>query len=122
MIQSPEEVIKTFYQYEKEGDFGNSWNLFHSEMKKRFAKSTYIQTKNHVFLGHMGVKTFDVKVGEVKKVKRFTFSKDGLTFKDARKAEVTLLFDSQFGELVINQTCYVVREKGEWKVLWNYNF
>ena len=120
--KSPEEVIEDFYHYEQDGDFGNAWELFHTEMKKKFPKSLYIQTKNHVFMGHMGVETFDVKVGALKKLKKFTFSKDGLTFKDVRKAEVDLYFDSQFGKLTISQDCYVAKEKGEWKVLWDYNF
>jgi hypothetical protein len=120
--ESPEKVIEEFYEYEQKGDFGNSWEMFHSEMKKKFDKSSYIQTKNHVFLGHMGVDTFEVKVGEIKKIKKFPFSKDGPTFKDVRSAKVDLLFDSQFGVLTISQVCYVAQEKGEWKILWNYDF
>jgi hypothetical protein len=120
--ESPEQVIEEFYEYEQNGDFGNSWEMFHSEMKKKFGKSSYIQTKNHVFLGHMGVDTFEVKVGEIEKIKKFPFSKDGPTFKDVRSAKVDLLFDSQFGVLTISQVCYVAQEKGEWKILWNYDF
>jgi hypothetical protein len=120
--ESPEQVIEEFYEYEQNGDFGNSWKMFHSEMKKKFGKSSYIQTKNHVFLGHMGVDTFEVKVGEIEKITKFPFSKDGPTFKDVRSAKVDLLFDSQFGVLTISQICYVAQEKGEWKILWNYDF
>ncbi|MFI8688015.1 hypothetical protein [Rossellomorea sp. NPDC077527] len=120
--ETPEEVIKQFYDFEKVGDFGNAWELFHPEMKKLFPKSTYIQTKNHVFLGHMGVDEFDVSIGEIKKLKTFTFNEDGLTFKNVRKAKVDLHFQSQFGELVISQNCYVALEEGEWRVLWNYHF
>jgi hypothetical protein len=120
--ETPEEVIKQFYDFEKDGDFGNAWELFHPEMKNLFPKSTYIQTKNHVFMGHMGVDEFEVELGKIEKVKKFTFNKEGLTFRNVRKAEVELLFKSQFGELVIRQTCFVAIEEGEWKVLWNYNF
>jgi hypothetical protein len=120
--KSPEQVINEFYKYEKNGDFGNSWELFHSQMKKKFGKSSYIQTKNHVFMGHMGVDTFEVEVGELKKIKKFPFSKDGPIFKDVRSTKVDLQFKSQFGVLRISQVCYVAQEKGEWKILWNYNF
>jgi hypothetical protein len=120
--KSPEQVINEFYKYEKNGDFGNSWELFHSQMKKKFGKSSYIQTKNHVFMGHMGVDTFEVEVGEMKKIKKFPFSKDGPIFKDVRSAKVDLQFKSQFGVLRISQVCYVALEKGEWKILWNYKF
>lgn len=119
---TPEEVIKGFYDFEKDGDFGNAWELFHSEMQNKFPKSTYIQTKNHVFMGHMGVDEFDVEVGKIEKEKKFTFNSEGLQFKNVRKAKVDLYFDSQFGELMITQTCYVAIEEGEWRILWNYNF
>ncbi|MGM0855010.1 MAG: hypothetical protein ACQEWI_20785 [Bacillota bacterium] len=119
---TPEEVIKEFYQFEQSGDFGNAWELFHPEMQNKFPKSSYIQTKNHVFMGHMGVDEFDVEVGKIEKLEKFTFNEEGLTFKNVRKAEVDLFFDSQFGELTISQTCYVTLEEGEWKILWDYNF
>ncbi|WP_226676421.1 hypothetical protein [Rossellomorea aquimaris] len=120
--ETPEEVIKQFYDFEKEGDFGNAWELFHPEMKTLFPKSTYIQTKNHVFMGHMGVDEFEVNIGKIEKLKKFTFNQDGLTFRDVRKAKVDMLFQSQFGELVISQNCYVALEEGKWRILWNYNF
>ncbi|UTE77365.1 hypothetical protein [Rossellomorea sp. KS-H15a] len=120
--ETPEEVIKQFYDYEKDGDFGNAWELFHPEMKSLFPKSTYIQTKNHVFMGHMGVDEFEVEVGKVEKLKKFTFNEDGLTFKNVRKAKIDMYFQSEFGELVISQTCYVALEEGQWRVLWNYNY
>ena len=120
--ESPEEVIEQFYDFEKAGDFGNAWELFHPEMKKKFSKSSYIQTKNHVFMGHMGVDEFKVEVGKIEKVKKFTFNNEGLTFKNIRKAKVDMYFESQFGELVISQTCYVALEKREWRVLWNYHY
>ncbi|TYS89312.1 hypothetical protein [Rossellomorea aquimaris] len=119
---TPEEVIEEFYNFEKDGDFGNAWELFHSEMQNKFPKSSYIQTKNHVFMGHMGVDEFEVEVGSIEKEKEFTFNEEGLQFKNVRKAEVNLYFDSQFGEMMITQTCFVAIEEGEWRVLWNYNF
>ncbi len=119
---NPEQVIEDFYDYEKEGDFGSSWELFHSEMKKKFNKSSYIQTKNHVFMGHMGVDTFDVEIEGITDKKEFKFSKDGPTFKNVKKGEVLMKYDSQFGKLIINQTCYAVQEEGKWKILWDYHF
>ncbi|MDX8343164.1 hypothetical protein [Rossellomorea sp. YZS02] len=119
---NPEQVMKDFYDFEKMGDFGSSWDLFHSEMKKKFSKSTYIQTKNHVFMGHMGVDTFKVEIEEITDQKEFKFSKDGPTFKNVKKGKVAMKYDSQFGKLTIYQTCYTVQEEGEWKILWDYQF
>lgn len=119
---NPEQVIEDFYDFEKEGDFGSSWELFHSEMKKKFSKSTYIQTKNHVFMEHLDVDSFEVEVEEISDQKEFKFSKDGPTFKNVKKGDVLMTYDSQFGKLTINQTCYAVEEEGEWKIIWDYNF
>ena len=119
---SPEDVIKQFYKYEQDADFGNAWELFHPEMKKRFNKSSYIQTKNHVFLGHMGVETFDVEIGKMEKLEEWKMSKDGPVFKSVTAAPITMTYNSQFGVLEISQMCYAVLEKGEWKVVWDYHF
>ncbi|MGF2618003.1 hypothetical protein FZC84_19590 [Rossellomorea vietnamensis] len=119
---SPEDAIEEFYEAEQEADFGRAWDLFHSEMKKRFKKSAYIQTKNHVFLGHMEVETFQVDIGEMKKLKEWQMSKEGPVFNDVTAAEVTMTYNSQFGVLEIGQKSYAVLEKGEWKVLWDYNY
>ncbi|GAA0316216.1 hypothetical protein GCM10008967_03490 [Bacillus carboniphilus] len=119
---SPKEVVEQFYRYEQNGDFGNAWELFHSEMKKRFDKSDYIQTKNHVFLGHMAVSTFDVKVGDTNKINRWTFFNGGPVFEDVHEVDVTLTFESQFGIFEMHQKAYAVKEDGAWRVLWNYDF
>ncbi|MFI8575774.1 hypothetical protein ACIGEL_08670 [Rossellomorea aquimaris] len=119
---NPEQVIEDFYDFEKDGDFGSSWELFHSEMKKKFSKSSYIQTKNHVFMGHMGVDTFEVEIKEITDEKEFKFSKDGPIFKNVKKGEVLMKYESQFGKLIINQTCYAVQEEGEWEIIWDYQY
>lgn len=119
---TPDQVIEDFYDYEKEGDFGSSWELFHSEMKKKFSKSSYIQTKHHVFIGHMDVDTFEVEIDKITDIKDFKYSNEGPTFTKGKKAEVWLHFDSQFGKITIGQTCYVVEEEGEWRVLWDYDY
>jgi hypothetical protein len=118
----PKEVIEEFYKSERDGEFGQSWELFHSEMKKKFKKSSYIQTKNHVFMGHMEVDTFDVEIGDLREINKWKFSKDGPSFKEVKAADVDLTFESQFGLLTITQTCYVAKDDGEWRVLWDYNF
>ncbi|WP_409252166.1 hypothetical protein V1502_19040 [Bacillus sp. SCS-153A] len=119
---SQESTIKQFYKNEQDGDFGNAWELFHPEMKKRFSKSSYIQTKNHVFFGHMGVETFKVKIGELEKLEEWKMAKDGPVFKDVKVAEVTMTYNSQFGLMQIKQVCYVILDKGQWKIAWDYHF
>lgn len=37
------QTVHRFYQYESEGRFSESWELFHSLMKEKFSKGYYIQ-------------------------------------------------------------------------------
>ncbi len=63
----PENLVEEFYELEQEGDFGSSWELFHSQMKQRFNKDQYIQSRAHVFMQDMKVKSFTFELGKTKK-------------------------------------------------------
>ncbi|MDW7613438.1 hypothetical protein SC499_01545 [Peribacillus simplex] len=116
-------VVEDFYEYESEAEFGKSWDLLSSEMKLRFPnRADYVQNRSHVFLQHMDVETFQYDVGRVKKVKNWSLDKDGRVHKTAFKIPVTQVFNSRFGVFTLEQDCYVVKEKGEWRLLWNYQF
>lgn len=119
----PEELVEEFYSLEANGEFGQSWELFHSGMKKEFPnKSVYIQARAHVFMQDMEVETFKFKIGDSKKRKKWKMGKGSKTFKEVFEIPVTLNYESRFGKFVIEQNCLVVKEKGEWKLLWDYNF
>lgn len=60
-------AVKEFYTLEQEGNFSESWNLFHSSMKKKWTKGAYIQDRAHVFLNHFGVDTFTYPLKMLKK-------------------------------------------------------
>jgi hypothetical protein len=119
----PERVVKEFYSYEAEGEFGKSWGLFHSGMKKKFPKrGDYIQNREHVFMQHMEVDTFTFEVGNAKKRKQWKMRSEAGSLYDVYEVPVTQSFDSRFGKFELKQSCFVTKEKGEWKVLWDYNF
>ncbi|MBA9025552.1 hypothetical protein [Peribacillus huizhouensis] len=118
----PEKVVRDFYTYEAEGSFDQSWTLFHPDMKIRFPKATYIQTRSHVFMQHMNVETFSFEIGKGKKKKGWRMNKDGEVFAEAYEVPVDVTFHSQFGIFTMQQNCYVVKEKGEWLILWDYRF
>ncbi|WJE46120.1 hypothetical protein QRD90_18055 [Peribacillus frigoritolerans] len=40
----------------------------------------------------------------------------------AYEIPVTQVFNSRFGVFTLEQNCYVVKEKGEWRLLWDYQF
>jgi len=119
--QQIEEVVAEFYGYEQEGDFANSWDLFHSAMKKRFTKSHYIQDRAHVFMNHFGVETFNFKLGELEKLDSWKMAKTGPELKNVYRVAVTQTYKGKYGNFDINQEVFVVEEKGEWKIVWDYN-
>jgi hypothetical protein len=118
----PENIVEEFYKYEQEGDFGSSWELFHSQMKQRFNKDQYIQSRAHVFMQDMNVKSFTFELGDIEKHEKWEVAKGGPALKNVYEVTVYQTFHSKFGTFVIEHPCYVTKEKGEWRLLWDYNF
>lgn len=119
-LNSPEEVVEAFYQYEQKSDFGSSWELFHSSMKKKFLKRSYVTERSHIYMSHFGVSTFSFKIKESEKLSSFKMEKEGPTFHDVYKVPVELHFISKFGVFTIEQDVYVVKENQEWKIVWKF--
>lgn len=116
-----ERLVTEFYEYEKDADFGRSWELFHPLMKKRFDKSSYIQQRNHVFVGHFGTDTFKYTIGDVEKMKSWKMAKNATTLHDVYKVPVTQTYKSTYGTFTIHQDIFVTEEKGNWGIIWSYN-
>ncbi|MCM3763563.1 hypothetical protein [Neobacillus niacini] len=115
------DVVNEFYRYEQEGDFSNSWDLFHSSMRKKFTKGDYIQDRAHVFMNHFGVETFTYTLGEAEKLDKWRISKDGPAMKNVYKVPVTQTYKGKYGNFDLMQEVFVVEEKDEWKIMWDYN-
>ncbi|OIK10221.1 hypothetical protein BIV60_21955 [Bacillus sp. MUM 116] len=113
-------VVEEFYGYEQDDDFASSWGLFHSSMKKKFDKSNYIQVRAHVFMNDFGVETFTYKVGNPEKLGKWEMSQSGPSFQHVFKVPVVQSFKGKFGNFDIEQNVYVVKEKGEWRIVWDY--
>ncbi|MGE8203431.1 hypothetical protein ACQKP0_02625 [Heyndrickxia sp. NPDC080065] len=113
-------LVDEFYQYEKSGNFGGSWTLFHPLMKEKFTQEAYIQKRAHVFMQDFGVKTFAYTVGKANHLNSWTFSKESPKFKNVFQVPVTQTFQSQFGVFTIHQDVFVVEEKDKWYILWSY--
>jgi hypothetical protein len=114
------EVVDEFYAYEQEGEFSSSWKLFHSKMKEKFSKGFYIQDRAHVFMNHFGVETFTYNLGDVDEIENWKLSKDTATFPKAYRIAVEQVYKGKYGNFVIIQEVFVVKEKDDWKVLWDY--
>ena len=114
-------VVEEFYQYEQEGEFSASWKLFHSTMKEKFSKGSYIQDRAHVFMNHFGVETFDFTMSKPEKIDQWKMSKTGPAMKNVYKILVTQTYKGKYGNFDLVQEVFAVAEKDEWRIVWDYN-
>ncbi|MGD6870868.1 hypothetical protein ACQCU1_01585 [Sutcliffiella horikoshii] len=114
-------IVSEFYHYESNGNYGESWELLHTEMQIRFDRGTYVQDRAHVFNGHFGTDTFTYEVSEGKKTKEWRMIKDGETFKTVYEFKVQQDFKGKYGHFMFVQYVFVGKEEGEWRILWDYN-
>jgi hypothetical protein len=121
MNSEPEKIVEEFYKLEQEGNFGSSWELFHSHMKQRFNKDQYIQSRAHVFMQDMKVESFTFEIGESEKISHWQAEEGAKELQNVYKVPVIQTFHSQFGTFTIEQACFVTLEKDEWKLLWDYS-
>lgn len=119
--QEAKNTVDAFYQYEQQGEFSSSWELFHSDMKKKFTKGHYIQDRAHVFMNHFGVETFTYSLGKPEKLKTWKMSNEESVMKSVYQMTVTQTFKGKYGNFDIEQKVFVVKEKGDWKIMWDYN-
>lgn len=114
-------TVEDFYSFEQDGDFGSSWELFHSQMKKHFKKAKYIQIRSHVYMQDFDTKTFTFEVGSSTHIKKWRPTEDSPFLRNVYKVPVTQTFHSTFGVFSIKQDVYVSWEKGQWRILWDYH-
>lgn len=114
-------VVEDFYSFEQEADFAESWELFHPNMKKRWDKGTYIQDRSHVFIGHFGSETFDFTIEKADELKGWKMSKEFPPFDTVYKFQVLQMYKGKYGKFNFEQIVYVVKNKGEWVIVWDYN-
>lgn len=116
-----QETVHAFYVAEQQGDFGSAWELFHSDMHKRFSKESYIETRAHVFLNHFGVQTFQFTMEEPELVGEWRMDENSSKLVHVYKINVQSIFQSPiFGRFELSQACYLAQEDGHWRMLWDY--
>lgn len=114
------QIVEQFYDFEQEGDFGSSWELFHSLMKERYKKSDYVQTRAHVFMQHFGTNTFQYEMGEPERKFDVQLVEGTEALKEVYLITVTQIYHSSFGNFKIVQPVYAAEESGDWRVLWSF--
>ncbi|MBE4907206.1 hypothetical protein IMZ08_03925 [Bacillus luteolus] len=116
-----EKTVSSFYQHEQNNDFASSWELFHPQMKTIFTKSDYIRYRNHIFVDQLGAKTFDYSVGEAKVLSNWKMTEQAESLSEVYEVPVTQKYKSTFGNFTHQQNIYVVKNEGEWRILWSYD-
>ncbi|KAB7707641.1 hypothetical protein F9802_06300 [Bacillus aerolatus] len=119
--EEAQEAVDEFYQFEQEGDFTNSWKLFHPYMKEKFTKGAYIQDRAHVFMNHFGVETFSYTLGEPEELETWKPSKEAPVLRWVYKVPVVQVYKGKYGNFSLQQEVFVVQEKDEWLILWDYD-
>lgn len=114
-------AVEKFYDYEQKGSFSESWELFHPYMKQKFTKSAFIQDRAHVFIGHFGAETFTYEISEAEEFEKWKPDASQKTIKNGYKVIVTQSYNGRYGKFHFQQDVYVVKHKGEWTILWDYN-
>ncbi|HZG84181.1 hypothetical protein [Paenibacillus sp.] len=120
--EAAKDVVDTFYSLEKESNFAEAWELFHPNMKAKFEKNHYIQDRNHVFMQHFGVTTFEYELGAAKKMEGWTMSMqpDAPPIDVVYRVPVVQHYKSKFGTFDLVQDVFVAKHEGEWLILWSY--
>ncbi|MFC7062438.1 hypothetical protein [Halobacillus seohaensis] len=114
-------VVEEFYTHEQAGDFADSWELLHPLMKERWSKGVYLQDRPHVFINHFGANTFTFTIEKDGKVNDWRMEKESSAFDVTYKFNVTQSYNGKYGKFGFFQEVYVAKDKGEWRILWDYN-
>lgn len=113
--------VVEFYEFERNGNFGSAWELFHSSMHEKFSKEAYIQKRAQVFMQQLGASTFEFEVNKTKNMGTWGMTATAPALSDVQRVQVTQHMLTVFGELELDQEIFVVEEEGEWKLLWSYH-
>ncbi|MBU8906499.1 hypothetical protein [Desertibacillus haloalkaliphilus] len=123
MMHQPEtKVVKKFYTYEQNREFWHSYDLFHSQMKERFSRDGYVQDRDHIFVEHFGVSTYDLEIGSSNKLSEWQMSENHEPLAPVYQVPVTKTYNSSYGVFSIHQDVFVAKEDNEWRLLWSYNY
>ncbi|RWZ51383.1 hypothetical protein EQV77_16620 [Halobacillus fulvus] len=119
--QQAKETLETFYDFEQEGSFSSSWEMFHPFMKQKFTKGHYIQDRAHVFMNHFGVTTFEYEILELQELKKWKPDKESDPIPIVYSATILQTYKGKYGNFTIHQEVFVAKEEDEWTILWDYN-
>ncbi|WP_245671221.1 hypothetical protein [Pseudobacillus wudalianchiensis] len=119
--EQAQQVVDEFYQYEQKANFSKSWEMFHPFIKEKFTKGHYVQDRAHVFMNHFGVESFSYTLGEPEELEKWQASAEGPELSFVYKVPVVQVYKGKYGNFSLQQDVFVVQEKEDWLILWDYN-
>jgi hypothetical protein len=124
LVTSPsnqaKEAVETFYSYEQDGNFAESWKMFHPFVKERLEKNNYLEDRVHLLFNDFGVHSFTFSVEDPELIRDWQMDEETDPIDEVYRTEVRQYFEGVFGNLEIVQSVYVTNLDGEWTVLWDY--
>ncbi|MUK90187.1 hypothetical protein GMD78_17585 [Ornithinibacillus sp. L9] len=118
--EQAKETVETFYAYEQNGAFSESWDMFHPLMKDKFSKEHYLQDRAHVFLNHFEVTTFDFYLEDIEKLTNWEMEEGTEIISEVYKVPVAQVYKGKYGNFTIYQNVFTTEIDGEWTILWSY--
>ncbi len=115
-----EHVVKEFYKHEQLQQHSQAWELLHPIVQDKFPKTNFIQDRNHVFFGHFGAEAYSFHIKNSGKKKNWRAVKDGDVLHNAHHFTVEKEYRGKYGHFYFIQEVYVVKEEGEWMIVWDF--
>ncbi|WP_366247645.1 hypothetical protein [Terribacillus aidingensis] len=113
-------AVEDFYTLEQKGEFSSSWGLLHKDLQTRFPLKDYVSDRSHVFMSHFGADTFSFEIEKGDKQKKWRAEPNGKTYRDVYSYTVQQNYQGKYGRFSFVQYVYVTKDKGEWRILWDY--
>ncbi len=114
-------ITRTFMNDEKQGNYGSSWDLLHSYMKKDFPQSDYEKMRSQLFLNDFKATSISYRILHIKHLSSWSPTTSAPKFNDVYKVTLSETFDSQFGEERLQSLLYLARDSKNderWRILW----
>ena len=113
-------VVKEFYKHEQHQQHSHAYDLLHPIVQNKFSKTSFIQDRNHVFFGHFGAEAYSFHIKKGSKKKNWRAEKDGDVLHNVRHFTVEKEYRGKYGHFFFIQEVYVVKEEGEWLIVWDF--
>ncbi|MFD2629871.1 hypothetical protein [Oceanobacillus kapialis] len=115
-----ERAVENFYEYEQEGAYSLSWEMFHPSMQERMDKTEYLQVRGELFLGYLATEDYSYTLENTDKLKDWSMDDASESLDVVYQVQVNQRFKGDFGNFTIVQHVYATETDGQWRILWDF--